>query len=80
MNRNLIGAMLFILASCGCRTCDCRCDYLPPVLDGPYSSHGLRSGSTIASKPSYADNAIENNIETAAPLADQAVTPLSMPE
>ncbi len=48
MNRKLVGAMFLIVASCGCRACENSCDYLPPVLDGPYSSHSVRSGSAGA--------------------------------
>ncbi len=48
MDRKLIGAMLLLFASCGCCACDSSCDYLPPVIDGPYSSssQGMRTGST----------------------------------
>ena len=42
----LIGTIL-ILAASGCRYCQCTTDYLPPVLDGPYSP-GMRAGSAVA--------------------------------
>ena len=72
MDRKIVGALLLISASCGCRACDCSCDYLPPVLDGPYSSQGMRSGSATAS--------YNRNIEVVEPLADETVIPLQMPE
>ncbi len=69
MNRKLVGALLLVLASGGCCACDNCCDYLPPVLDGPYSSQGMRSGSAMAG-------------EYVTPMSDEneAVTPLAMPE
>ncbi len=45
MDRKLIAVLTLLLASCGCCACDNSCDYLPPVLDGPYSCQGARSGS-----------------------------------
>ena len=47
MKRYLIAAMLFLALS-GCRYCQCSTDYLPPVLDGPYSP-GMRAGSAAGS-------------------------------
>ena len=44
MDRKLVGAML-LLASNGCRACNSCCDYLPPVVEGPYASSGARVGS-----------------------------------
>lgn len=69
MDRKLIGAMLLLVASCGCRACDNSCDYLPPVLDGPYTSHSTRSGSTFSSDP-----ANSSGIPTPAEL--DAITPI----
>ena len=48
MDRKLVGTMLIVLASCGCRACDNSCDYLPPVLDSPYTTYGMRAGSSVA--------------------------------
>jgi len=48
MDRKLVGAMLLLFASSGCRMCSSCCDNLPPVLDGPYSSQtGGRAGSAF---------------------------------
>jgi len=68
MDRKLIAALLLILASCGCRACDCSCDYLPPVLDGPYASPGLRAGTSMA------------NPITPAPIPEEAIAPLPISE
>lgn len=40
-----MGVLLLTLASGGCRACSDSCDYLPPVLDGPYPHTGVRAGS-----------------------------------
>lgn len=50
MNRSLIGTLLLFAACCGCCACDNSCDYLPPVLDGPYSAQGTRSGFATAAE------------------------------
>jgi len=47
MDRKLVGAMLLLLASTGCRMCSSYCDNLPPVLDGPYPNTGGRVGSAF---------------------------------
>jgi len=47
MNRKLLGAMLLLLASSGCRACSQCADDLPPVLDGPYSHSVGRAGSAF---------------------------------
>jgi hypothetical protein len=47
MNRKLLGAMLLLLASTGCRACSRCSDNLPPVLDGPYSHAVGRAGSAF---------------------------------
>jgi len=47
MDRKLVGAMLLLLASTGCRMCSSCCDNLPPVLDGPYPNSGGRVGSAF---------------------------------
>ncbi|MEM8944172.1 MAG: hypothetical protein AAGD11_03240 [Planctomycetota bacterium] len=44
MPRKLIALLLAVVATCGCCACDNSCDYLPPVLDGPYSACGCRTG------------------------------------
>jgi hypothetical protein len=72
MNRKLVGALLCILANYGCRACDCSCDYLPPVLDGPYATRGIRSGSTIASQGEIS--------EIVEPFGGEAITPVPLPE
>lgn len=69
MNRKLFAAMLLLVASCGCRACDNSCDYLPPVLDGPYASHGTRSGSTFA-------NNLTNSPAIPTPAELDAITPI----
>ncbi len=45
MDRKFIVALLLTLISSGCCSCDSSCDYLPPVIDGPYTSQGMRTGS-----------------------------------
>ena len=45
MDRFLVGSLLLILGLSGCRMSDNGCDYLPPVLDGPYSPAQSRVGS-----------------------------------
>ncbi len=47
LDRKLVGTMLLLFASCGCRTCTSCCDDLPPVLDGPYSHVKGRAGSAF---------------------------------
>ncbi|NOY42937.1 MAG: hypothetical protein GXP26_14020 [Planctomycetes bacterium] len=47
MDRKLVGAILLVLASGGCRACTSSCDHLPPVLDGPYPTSGVRAGSAF---------------------------------
>ena len=69
MDRKLIGALLLLLASGGCCSCDSSCDYLPPVLDGPYSSTGMRTGS-----------AKDTNFGIPTPIADEVLTPLPVAE
>ena len=64
MDRKLIGTLLLFLASCGCCACGNSCDYLPPVLDGPYSSQGTRSGSAMA-----------GNYEMLSPVENETITP-----
>jgi len=70
MNRKLVGALLLILASGGCRACDNCCDYLPPVLDGPYASQGMRSGSAMAGTSA---------VPVSGEGEGEAITPLPMP-
>ena len=43
MNRLFVGSL--ILISSGCRMCSDCCDYLPPVLDGPFEAQSMRAGS-----------------------------------
>ncbi len=50
MNRTISAALLLFAACCGCCACDSSCDYLPPVLDGPYSGAGMRSGGATATE------------------------------
>jgi len=50
MNRIIIGIALWVAAGGGCRCCDSSTDYLPPVLDGPYSP-GVRRGSATLGLP-----------------------------
>lgn len=47
MDRKLIGALLLLIASGGCRACKSSCDYLPPVPDGHYPYPGGRAGSAL---------------------------------
>ena len=55
MDRKLVGALLLLLASTGCRMCSSCSDNLPPVLDGPYpytgGRVGLAFGGTIVAQP-----------------------------
>ena len=69
MDRKLFGALLVTLATSGCCACDNSCDYLPPVLDGPYSSYSTRSGS-----------AGNSNYEAPTPDAAEEITPLPAEE
>ena len=64
MERKLIGAILLVLASGCCCTCDHCNDYGPPVLDGPYATQGGRSGSALALG------------EAPSGVSSQAITPL----
>ena len=66
MNKKLVGTLLLLLASGGCCSCDSSCDYLPPVLDGPYSPGGARTGSAGYHGP--------------APVESVAITPLQEAE
>lgn len=50
MNRFLLGCALMLATAAGCRTCENSTDYLPPVLDGPYSP-GMRNGSATSDFP-----------------------------
>jgi hypothetical protein len=45
MDRKLVGVVLLVLASGGCRMCTNCYDDLPPVLDGPYPPTGARVGT-----------------------------------
>lgn len=75
MDRKIIGALLLVLATCGCCACDNSCDYLPPVLDGPYSSHGTRSGSV-----GNMDYPTPLPVEAHQPVEGQPITPLEVVE
>lgn len=69
MDRKLVGALFAFVACCGCCACDNSCDYLPPVLDGPYSTHGMRSGAATAG-----DYAMPT------PIASEPITPSPVTE
>ena len=43
-----VGLALLLVGSIGCQACDNSCDYLPPVVDGPYTLSGGRAGSAFA--------------------------------
>ena len=69
MNRKHIGALFLLLACSGCCACDNSCDYLPPVLDGPYAPGGMRSGSAMG---------VYNEVPS--PVEGEAITPLPAAE
>lgn len=69
MDRKLLATLLVFLATCGCCACDNSCDYLPPVLDGPYSAGGMRSGAATA-----------GDYGMAASITGEPITPLPAEE
>jgi len=71
MDRKLVGAMLLLLASGGCRMCSSCCDDLPPVLDGPYSNTGGRAGSAFGG---VADAVPLIQAEPMTPTSEEEVT------
>ncbi len=76
MNRKLLGAMLLLLASTGCRACSRCSDNLPPVLDGPYSHSVGRAGSAFGgvadARPLYQAEHLEQDESGEQGYAEQA--------
>lgn len=48
MDQKLVALLLLASIGGGCRTCSSCCDYLPPVVDGPYANSAGRAGSAAA--------------------------------
>ena len=75
MDRKLIGVFLLVLASSGCRMCSDCCDYLPPVLDGPYPPSSARAGtianSPLVPAPDAAEEITDPSLETVSPAAEE---------
>jgi len=83
MDRKLVGTLLLLLASGGCRACSSSCDYLPPVMDGPYAATGERAGSAFAGGAGkepiveeFEDESFDEAVDVPTPVAlPQAVGP-----
>ena len=70
-----VGMLLLSLACSGCHMCDSCCDYLPPVLDGPYSPPLTRAGSVSRSY-----TPIEHPISEKTITHDSELSPLNPEE
>ncbi len=74
MDRKLVGAILLVFASGGCRMCQSCGDHLPPVLDGPYPATGARAGSVFGGVIVPASNEVDEIVpleEIEDPVAEE---------
>ena len=52
MDRKWMLVAGMVLMSCGCNMCSDCCDYLPPVVNGPYPTcHGRAGSRSMAGPP-----------------------------
>ena len=69
MNHKLLIVAALLLGSVGCSACGSACyDYLPPVADGPYTSHSGRAGSAFGPMAETDVLEIPDPAEEVAPL------------